>query len=205
MQGLKIFTASRHSSLVNPQFAVSVGCVWRNKVCKQDIGLNILMGCTGVPLKELLHMQWGIKGLNASAGCFFLLCSEEGSSSLVMFTSFHYLRPKLSGAHSGLSMCPRLTALLTFCCLYSANQVMAEMWIASLKSFCFSQVPLQFFDGTYGNVMSIWKSLCIICLYNCSMSPDKNSFLVIAHLLTKGIIFSMYFGTLPSYLTCLIM
>lgn len=150
-------------------------------------------------------MQWGIRGLNASAECFFLLCSEEDSRSLVMFTSFHYLSPGLSGAHSGLSMCPHLTTLLTLCCLCSANQVMAERNIVGLKSFCFSQVPPQFFDGAYGNVMSIWKSLCIICLYNCSISPDKNSFLVIAHLLTKGIILFMYSGTLPSYLTCLIM
>lgn len=119
--------------------------------------------------------------------------------------AFFILTQRSLGAHYGLSMCPYLTTLLTFSCLGSANQMVAEMCIGDLKSFWFSQVPLQFSDGTYGNVMSIWKSLCIICLYNCSLSQDKNSFPVIAHLLTKEIILFMYSGTLPWYLTCLIM
>lgn len=109
----------------------------------------------------------------------FLPHFKESCSSVVTFESFHYLSAGISGAHSGLLTCPCLTALLTFGCLCSANQAVAEMCIVPLKSFWFSQVPLQFFDGTYGNVMSIWKSLCIICLYNCSLSQDKNSFLLL--------------------------
>lgn len=134
-----------------------------------------------------------------------LPCLKGSSSSSVMFDGFLYLNTKISGAHYGLSTCPYLTTLLTFSCLGSANQMVAESCIDNLKSFWFSQVPLQFSDGTYGNVMSIWKSLCIICLYNCSLSQDKNSFPVIAHLLTKEIILFMYSGTLPWYRTCLIM
>lgn len=94
-----------------------------------------------------------------------------------------------------------LSTLLAPSCLGAANQVVVEMRRGDLKSSSFSQVPLQFWDGTYGNVMSIWKSLCIICLHNCSLSQDKNSFPVIAHLLTKEIILFMYSGTLPWYLT----
>lgn len=160
---------------------------------------RLLFVCGGMP--STVH-----RGTEGPRGSTYTQPYFKGSSStVVVFDSFLYLSTRISGAHSGLSTCPHLTTLLTFSCLGSANQVVAETCIGDLKSSWFSQVPLQFSDGTYGNVMSIWKSLCIICLYNCSLSQDKNSFPVIAHLLTKEIILFMYSGTLPWYLTCLIM
>lgn len=60
----------------------------------------------------------------------------KGSSRLsVMFDGFLYLNTKISGAHCGLSTCPYLPTLLTFSCLDSANQMVAEMCIGNLKSF----------------------------------------------------------------------
>lgn len=59
--------------------------------------------------------------------------------SVAMFAGFLCLHTQISGAHSGLSTCPCLTTLLTFGCLGSATQMVAEMSTGDLKSSCFSQ------------------------------------------------------------------
>lgn len=130
---------------------------------------------------------------------------KESCSSMVTFESFHYLSARISGAHSGLLTCPCLTALLTFGCLRSANQVVAEMCIVPLKSFWFSQVPLQFFWRNIWQCYVYLKKPLHHMFIQLLTIPRQKFFPVIAHLLTKEIILFMYSGTLPWYLTCLIM